>query len=53
MGYIVILKARRGHLFSMNPELDGKKNQAKTEESTDARAKALAYALVNRPSPPF
>jgi len=23
------------------------------EESTDPRAKALSYALLNRPSPPF
>jgi hypothetical protein len=40
----------------MNPELEGKQSArqpVKEEESTDTGAKALSYALLNRPSPPF
>jgi hypothetical protein len=40
----------------MNPVLDGNRTArepANEEESTELRAKALSYALLNRPSPPF
>jgi hypothetical protein len=40
----------------MNPELEGKRvarEPVNEEESTDNRAKALSYALLNRPSPPY
>jgi hypothetical protein len=40
----------------MNPEPEGKKGAlepVKAEESTEDGAKALTYALLNRPSPPF
>jgi len=40
----------------MNPELEGKRSEREPvndEESTDVRAKALSYALLNRPSPPY
>ena len=40
----------------MNQKLDGKlstREQLGEEEVVDPRAKASAYALVNRPSPPF
>jgi hypothetical protein len=53
---MIMLKAGSGHIFLMNQELDGKpkaREPAKEEESADVRAKASAYALLNRPSPPF
>jgi hypothetical protein len=40
----------------MNPELDGKGSALEPpneKESADIRAKALSYALINRPSPPY
>jgi len=40
----------------MNAELEGKRTvrePVKEEETSDSRAKALSYALLNRPSPPF
>jgi hypothetical protein len=40
----------------MNNELDGKQSApepANEEESTDVRAKASSYALLNRRSPPY
>ena len=40
----------------MNQELDGKpkgREPLNEEQSAELRAKALAYALLNRPSPPF
>jgi hypothetical protein len=43
-------------ILSMNPELEGKegaREPVNEEESTDVRAKASSYALLNRPSPPF
>jgi len=51
-----ILKAPAGNTLSMNPELEGKRvarEPVKEEESTDVGAKALSYALLNRPSPPY
>jgi hypothetical protein len=40
----------------MNPELEEVKSAREPvneEESTDVRAKASSYALLNRPSPPY
>lgn len=40
----------------MNQELDGKlkvREPLNEEEKASLRAKATAYALLNRPSPPF
>jgi hypothetical protein len=51
-----ILKANTRPVFSMNPELDGKRKAREPldeVESADLRAKASSYALLNRPSPPF
>lgn len=51
-----ILKASERAVSRMNPELETKRmarEPAKEEESSDSRAKASLYALLNRPSPPF
>jgi hypothetical protein len=51
-----ILKTSAQNVLSMSPEPEGKlgaREPVKEEEPTDARAKALSYALLNRPSPPF
>jgi len=51
-----MLKTPAREVLSMSPELEGKRGArepADEEESTDVRAKALSYALLNRPSPPF
>lgn len=40
----------------MSQQLDGKRNTREPlteEEKADLRAKAISYALLNRPSPPF
>jgi len=40
----------------MNPQLESRRNQREPldeEKSAELRAKASAYALLNRPSPPF
>jgi hypothetical protein len=51
-----ILKASPGLLLAMSQELDGKRKAREPlneEEKADLRAKAMSYALLNRPSPPF
>ncbi len=56
MYFMKILKAGRGYIFHMNQELDGKQKAREPlndDEKAALRAKAFAYALLNRPSPPF
>ncbi|MGH9920813.1 MAG: hypothetical protein ACRD6W_18335, partial [Nitrososphaerales archaeon] len=57
MNYTTILKASQDRIsLSMNRELDGKleaREPLNEEEKANVRAKATAYALLNRPSPPF
>jgi hypothetical protein len=53
---MTILKASGTDIFHMNAELDrGRKRseQHSEQENPDSQPKAIVYALLNRPSPPF
>jgi len=56
MKHMVILKTSSTKIFHMNPKRDAERKERELpndEEPADLGAKALHYALINRPSPPF